>query len=151
MNSPIGHRYEPSVPAKSSSRRENWQVVRFRSRLPVATRPQLGGEFFGYFMVRKVIAGQELLRATGMVTKKLATWLYEKSDVSEDEWELAVRRGAEAARDLPRAERFATLGYEQVSKLTLEHASCACMERRCTCSRFGSCSNTWGSSPAHPP
>lgn len=60
--------------------------------------------------------------------------------MSEDEWELAVGRGVEAARDLPRAERFATLVYEQVSKLTLEHASCACIERRCTCSRFGSCS-----------
>lgn len=37
------------------------------------TRSQFGGEFFGYFMVRKVIAGQDLLRATGMVKKKLAT------------------------------------------------------------------------------
>src|SRR5713101_7087734 len=29
------------------------------------------GEFLGYFMIRKVMAGQELLRAAGTVTKKL--------------------------------------------------------------------------------
>jgi len=31
-------------------------------------------EFLGYFMVRKVIAGQELLRSAGTVTKRLAEW-----------------------------------------------------------------------------
>ena len=36
------------------------------------------GEFLGYFMVRKVIAGPALLRAAGTVTKKLAAWLAEK-------------------------------------------------------------------------
>jgi hypothetical protein len=33
------------------------------------------GEFLDYFMVRKVIAGQELLKASGTVTGKLARWL----------------------------------------------------------------------------
>src|SRR2546421_1463253 len=30
------------------------------------------GEFLGYFMIRKVMAGPELLKASGTVTKKLA-------------------------------------------------------------------------------
>ena len=34
----------------------------------------LGG-FLGYFMIRKVVAGQDLKRAAGTVTKKLSTWL----------------------------------------------------------------------------
>lgn len=71
------------------------------------------GEFLGYFMVRKVIAGQELLRSAGTVTKKLATWLYEQGYVGDDEREMAVERAADAAHDLPRAERLASLLYDQ--------------------------------------
>ena len=33
------------------------------------------GEFLNYFMVSKVMAGQDLLRASGTVTKTLAKWL----------------------------------------------------------------------------
>jgi hypothetical protein len=40
-------------------------------------------EFLGYFMVRKVIAGQELLRAAGTVTKKLASWLHDQGFIDE--------------------------------------------------------------------
>jgi len=70
-------------------------------------------EFLGYFMIRKVMAGQELLRAAGTVTKKLATWLYEQHYVSDEEREIAVEQGTEAGRDLPRAGRLAALLYEQ--------------------------------------
>jgi hypothetical protein len=71
------------------------------------------GEFLGYFMIRKVMASQELLRSAGTVTKKLATWLYEQGYMSDDERELAVDQGTDAARDLPRAERLANLLYDQ--------------------------------------
>jgi hypothetical protein len=71
------------------------------------------GEFLGYFMVRKVIAGQELLRAAGTVTKKLAAWLHEQGYVDDDAREIAAERGADAARDLPRAEKLAELLYEE--------------------------------------
>jgi hypothetical protein len=70
-------------------------------------------EFLGYFMLRKVMAGQELLRSAGTVTKKLATWLYEHGYVSDDEAQIAVDRGTDAARDPPRAERLANLLYDQ--------------------------------------
>ena len=63
-------------------------------------------EFLGYFMVRKVIAGAELLRAAGTVTKKLAKWLGEGGYVDADDVADVVERGGEAGRDLPRAERL---------------------------------------------
>src|SRR5512144_1382555 len=51
------------------------------------------GEFLGYFMVRKVIAGQELLKASGTVTGELLRWLADRGDIDED----ASERGREAA------------------------------------------------------
>lgn len=70
-------------------------------------------EFLGYFMIRKVMAGQELLRAAGTVTKKLANWLHEQGYVDDGQRDLALDRGTDAARDLPRAERLAKLLYQQ--------------------------------------
>jgi hypothetical protein len=70
-------------------------------------------EFLGYFMVRKVMAGQDLLRSAGTVTKKLANWLHEHGYAGEAARDLAVDRGTTASRDLPRAERLANLLYEQ--------------------------------------
>jgi hypothetical protein len=70
-------------------------------------------EFLGYFMVRKVMASQELLRAAGTVTKKLAGWLYQQGHVSAQERAVAVEQGVHSARDLPRAERLANSLYAQ--------------------------------------
>ena len=70
-------------------------------------------EFLGYFMVRKVMAGQDLLQSAGTVTKKLAAWLHEHGHAGETARDLAVARGVTASRDLPRAERLANLLYEQ--------------------------------------
>jgi len=41
--------------------------------------------FLSYFMVRKVMAGGDLKRAAGTVTKKLSRWLAEKGYVEEAE------------------------------------------------------------------
>lgn len=70
-------------------------------------------EFLGYFMIRKVMASQELLRAAGTVTKKLAAWLCGNGYASEDDRDWAAESGTAAARDLPRAEKLATLLYRQ--------------------------------------
>ena len=56
----------------------------------------LGG-FLGYFMIRKVWAGQDLKRAAGTVTKKLSTWLAAQGHVAENE----ARRGRIWARRRP--------------------------------------------------
>ena len=71
------------------------------------------GEFLGYFMVRKVMASEELLRASGTVTKKLASWLASHGYITEAQHVEASERGGDAARDLPRAEKLAGLLYEQ--------------------------------------
>lgn len=74
------------------------------------------GEFLGYFMVRKVTAGEDLLRASGTVTKKLAAWLHEQGYISEDQRADALERGGDAARELPRADRLGRLLHEEMEK-----------------------------------
>lgn len=64
-------------------------------------------EFLGYFMIRKVMAGKDLLRAAGTVTKKLARWLAEHGYAEAEEVEEAIESGAAAARNLPKAEDLA--------------------------------------------
>ncbi|HLG19833.1 MAG TPA: hypothetical protein VI895_08490 [Bdellovibrionota bacterium] len=76
--------------------------------------------FLSYFMVRKVIAGQDLLRAAGTVTKKLSRWLGEKGYVSVDVASEGAEKGAEAGRDLPRAERAARILYEAMQKSAVD-------------------------------
>ena len=73
------------------------------------------GEFLGYFMIRKVMCGAELKRAAGTVMKKLGQWLAEKGYVDGEEAEGLMDRGAEAARNLPQAERLAELLAEYAS------------------------------------
>jgi hypothetical protein len=74
------------------------------------------GEFLGYFMVRKVMAGQDLLRASGTVTKRLASWLHEHGYISEDERADGVERAGDAARELPRADRLGQLLHEETEQ-----------------------------------
>lgn len=78
------------------------------------------GEFLGYFMVRKVIAGEELLRAAGTVTKKLAKWLGERGYLDATAVDIAVERGTDAARDLPKAAKLSRLLFEQSRKTTID-------------------------------
>lgn len=65
--------------------------------------------FLGYFMIRKVIAGEDFLRAAGTVTKKLSKWLEGKGYVSQEAAGEAMQTSAAAARNLPRAERAARI------------------------------------------
>lgn len=78
------------------------------------------GEFLGYFMVRKVIAGEELLRAAGTVTKKLAAWLAEHGHLAAADAREAADRGANAARELPRAGRLSRLLFEHAGRSSVD-------------------------------
>ena len=61
-------------------------------------------EFLGYFMPRKVIAGNETMKAAGTVVKKLAKWLVEKGYTEDDE---SVRElVGTTARDLPASQKL---------------------------------------------
>ncbi len=81
------------------------------------------GSFLGYFMIRKVIAGEDLLRAAGTVTKKLSRWLAGKGYVSLDAAGEATETSAAAARDLPRAERAARILRDAADRLGIDVAA----------------------------
>jgi hypothetical protein len=74
------------------------------------------GEFLGFFMVRKVMAGEELLRASGTVAKKLASWLHEHSYITDEQRKEAAERGTDAAHDLPKANRLGHLLHLELEK-----------------------------------
>ena len=78
------------------------------------------GEFLGYFMVRKVAAGEELLRAAGTVTKKLVRWLADGGHLDPAGAGAAAERAGEAARDLPRAEKLSRLLYEHAQRSRID-------------------------------
>jgi hypothetical protein len=61
-------------------------------------------EFLGYFMPRKVIAGNATMKAAGTVIKKLTKWLAEKGYIDDDgsTGELV----GEYARDLPASQEL---------------------------------------------
>jgi hypothetical protein len=76
--------------------------------------------FLGYFMIRKVIAGQDLKRAAGTVTKKLSKWLAEKGYVSQETAQEGAEEGAGAARDLPKAERAGQILFDAADKVGVD-------------------------------
>jgi hypothetical protein len=69
-------------------------------------------DFLDYFMVSKVIAGQELLKASGTVTSKLMRWLAEQGYIEQESADDASDHAREASRDLPMAERLGMLLYD---------------------------------------
>ncbi len=71
--------------------------------------PENVREFLGYFMPRKVICGQDLLRAAGTVTKKLGKWLTAKGYLDADSADGMADSGARASRDLPAAEALSQI------------------------------------------
>jgi len=81
--------------------------------------------FLGYFMIRKVIAGQDFLRAAGTVTKKLSKWLAGKGYVTPEAAGEATQASAAAARDLPRAERAARVLRDAADRLGVDVAQLA--------------------------
>jgi len=68
-------------------------------------------EFLAWFLIRKVMASEDLRRKAGTVTKKLAKWLDERGYVDEHLAADAAEMGADAGRLLPRAERLNEILY----------------------------------------
>lgn len=81
--------------------------------------------FLGEFMVAKVLAGPELLRAAGTVTGRLARWLGEQGALDEATARDASRRARAAVRDLPNADRLATLLHEHAQRCATATAGAA--------------------------
>jgi hypothetical protein len=78
------------------------------------------GEFLGYFMVRKVMAGGDFKRLAGTVIKKLSKWLVEKGHISGEDAAMEEAEGAAAARDLPKAEKAGNILYESAEHLNFD-------------------------------
>jgi len=74
--------------------------------------PENTGEFLGYFMIQKVMAGGDFKRLAGTVIKKLSKWLAEKAYISEEDAAMGTEEGATAARDLPKAEKAGDILYK---------------------------------------
>ena len=72
------------------------------------------GEFLGYFMPRKVICGEDLLRASGTVMKKLSSWLLEKGHIDPEAAAVMKEIAVKAIRDLPAAERLRNALFDYV-------------------------------------
>jgi hypothetical protein len=73
--------------------------------------------FLGYFMV---LAGEDLLRAAGTVTKRLGGWLEQHGYVDSVVGADVAERGADAARFLPRADRLASILYDLAENSDLD-------------------------------
>lgn len=79
--------------------------------------------FLGYYLVRKVIAGQELLRASGTVTKRLFKWLAANGHIGAVDAEYAAESSGTASKELPRAERAARSLREYAEQLVVDVAA----------------------------
>lgn len=66
-------------------------------------------QFFGWFMIRKVMAGPEELHAVAQVTGRFVAWLGEQGHVPAKAAKEGAALAAEAAKVLPRAEQVAEL------------------------------------------
>lgn len=69
------------------------------------------GQFLGWYVIRKVMPGQELARACGTVTKKLGKWLEANGYLDAGSAADVVSWGVEAGDALPQAEKLAELLY----------------------------------------
>ena len=119
LSAPEAARFERSYNAEGEEHREFCDLFG-----PEKIPENLGG-FLGFFMIRKVLAGEDLLRAAGTVTKKLSKWLAGRGYVSQEAAGEASERSAAAARDLPRAERAARILREAAERLAIDPARLA--------------------------
>ena len=60
-------------------------------------------DFLSWFMVRKVLAGQNLMRAAGTVTRRLGKWLYEHNYIGGDDATVYQDETTRLSRSLPKA------------------------------------------------
>ena len=79
--------------------------------------------FLGYFMIRKVLAGQDLKRAAGTVVTNLSKWLAEKGYIPQEAAREGAEEGAGASRDLPKAERAAQILFDAADKMAVDLAA----------------------------
>jgi len=77
-------------------------------------------EFFGYFLPKKVLAGEDFFRNCGTVLKKLAKWLEEKGyAVNEDAVE-AIETSSKGGKDAADANKIGSALFDFAEKFPLD-------------------------------
>jgi hypothetical protein len=71
-------------------------------------------EFLSYYMIRKVCAGTDFLKASVRVTNKLVKWLHANGHMNDEEYEETEENFRELRSDVPGAREFALLLFEYV-------------------------------------
>lgn len=71
--------------------------------------PEQVGSFLNWFMLRKVFAGQQLLKASTTVSKRLLTWLCDRGLIDAVAAAEAKAIAVAAAHDLPASDRLTRL------------------------------------------
>jgi len=71
-------------------------------------------EFLDYFMIKKVIASDTLLKTVGTVTRKLVKWLGEKGYVFEEDYDNMIDVVDKLKADMPAVAELADLIYDYI-------------------------------------
>lgn len=77
--------------------------------------PSVISEFLDYFIIRKVMSGEEFMKIAVRVMKKLTKWLYESDYVDQDTYNEFIDY-FEDAKDLPNVEKLAELIFHHSKK-----------------------------------
>ena len=72
-------------------------------------------DFLDYFIIRKVMSGEEFMKVSIRVMKKLAKWLYENNYVPQDTYD-DFKEYFGDAKDLPNVEKLAELIFYHANK-----------------------------------
>lgn len=73
-------------------------------------------EFLDYFMVKKVVGSNTLLKTVGRVTRKFVKWMDEKGYMDPESYEVAARTVDELKGDLVNVAEFGDLIYDYIQK-----------------------------------
>ena len=74
------------------------------------------GEFFGYFLIRKVASSKSLMKNAGIVMNKLFKWLRDNSLLDESKYSVFEEEIRTARDEVPELEKFSTLLLAEVEQ-----------------------------------
>ncbi|NQE54342.1 hypothetical protein C5S29_12180 [ANME-1 cluster archaeon GoMg3.2] len=72
------------------------------------------GEFLDYFMIRKVMGSEELMKTVGRVMRKFVKWMNEKGYMNEGEYDNSAEIVDELKDELPKVVELSSLIYEYI-------------------------------------
>lgn len=70
------------------------------------------GQFLDWYVIRKVMGPQWIVKSAGPVIRDLVAWLVEKDHAAQEDAADAMEKAADSARDLPRMEKLTSILYD---------------------------------------